>query len=575
MIWKEGSVSFGIAANRRTSWFVGELIGSESRHHEIQASRRVENSSMEDKEKSSDVLKATEEQHSNHAGPQSPQADRPTILYYAYASLAVFILLINYFLAQFDKFVLSYFQDSFTASLHLTATEYSVLSGYATGIVYAILALPIAYTGDYFPKARVWVLTVSSLWWSLCVIFQGLSHNFWQVLLARIGMGIGQAAVAPLSISLISDIVPGWRNVFLGGSVFYVGVYIGEAISGQIATAFTGNDKGWSTSLRAIGITGLVVAVFLRIIIREPARRVNLVFSDPDDPRLGAKADPDFGDSEEARLTHTSRSNFARREFLETVSYIVRMRSFWLLVLSASFRQLSGNVFGFYMPSYLENTYPEKSQLLSRYGIIVGVVGTVAVLSGGLATSLLWNQTKLTPLYMTAIGGMTSSIFVLLMVFSRDIAGGDQDQGVRILYGTMSAAYLTAETWLGAMDALLSLLLPPRFKTFGLAIWSSIQVLIYSSGPEIIGLALRDEDPASPGYTKATQVALAVIIPVGYWIAGVGFLAAIPLLRKDLKNQLHPKPVPWNRKLGASSLLSLLVAFVIALFIAAIVYDAK
>ena len=97
------------------------------------------------------------------------------------------------------------------------------------------------------------------------------------------------------------------------------------------------------------------------------------------------------------------------------------------------------------MPTYLSNTYPSHPEILSRYGIIVGVVGTVAVLTGGVVTALLWDRTKLTPLYLTGIGGMISSVFVLLMIYSREIASGDEDRGIKILYGVMSVAYLTAE----------------------------------------------------------------------------------------------------------------------------------
>ena len=129
-------------------------------------------------------------------------------------SISLALLFLNYFLAQFDKFVLSYFQDEVIRSLSLSQSEYGLLSGYATGIVYALLALPTAYVADY-TKARVWVLMVSALWWSLCVIFQGLSNNFWQILLARIGMGIGQAPVEAISVSLISDLM-GKEYVFFG-----------------------------------------------------------------------------------------------------------------------------------------------------------------------------------------------------------------------------------------------------------------------------------------------------------------------------------------------------------------------
>lgn len=227
------------------------------------------------------------------------------------------------------------------------------------------------------------------------------------------------------------------------------------------------------------------------------------------------------------------------------------------------------------MPTYLSNTYPSHPELLSRYGIIVGTVGTFSVLLGGALTALLWNRTKLTPLYLTAISGMISSVFVLLMVFSRDIAGGSEDKGIKILYGTMAAAYLTAETWLGCLEVLIALLLPPRYKTFGLAIWESVQVLVYSGGPEIIGLALRTTDPGSQEYTKDTQVALAVIIPVGYWLAGLGFLLTIPLLKRDLRDDIAVGRLSANRRWSVSSFAGLLAAFVIALFVASIVYDAE
>src|ERR1700739_2320405 len=109
---------------------------------------------------------------------------RPSVPLWRVAT-AVALLFTNYFLAQYDKFILSYFQSEVTVSLSMTLSEYGILSGYATGIVYALLAILVAYLADY-TGCRVWLLSASAVWWSICVIFQGLSHNFWQILLARI-----------------------------------------------------------------------------------------------------------------------------------------------------------------------------------------------------------------------------------------------------------------------------------------------------------------------------------------------------------------------------------------------------
>lgn len=300
--------------------------------------------------------------------------------------------------------------------------------------------------------------------------------------------------------------------------------------------------------MKAIGIVGIAIAILLRLLIREPRRQTALV------------------------TTTSPKLHLAKQNFLAVFSYIIRMRSFWLLTFSASLRQLAGNVFGYYMPAYLSTLYPEQANILSNYGIIVGAVGSVAVLSGGLLTKLLWPRTKLTPLYLTAIGGMISSLFVLLMIFSLSIADGSQVRGVKILYGTMSLAYLTAELWLGALNALIALLLPPRYKTFGLAIWASTQVLVYSSGPEIIGLALRNVESGSADYLRLVKIALAAIICIGYWACGIGLLAAVPLVRRDLQGDFVRGKVGRGRKIGFAAFGVVLVVMVVVLFVCSIVY---
>jgi hypothetical protein len=314
--------------------------------------------------------------------------------------------------------------------------------------------------------------------------------------------------------------------------------------------------------LKAIGIVGMVLAVITRCLLREPERRAAII------PQIHISDELIFAPRPEKgwRFTH------AKKQVSASVSQIVRMRSFWLLTLSAGARQFSGNVFGYYMPSYLSSIYPSETNLLSRYGIIVGVVGSTAVVAGGLACTAAGTWRALMPLYVTGIGGMISSIFVILMVFSRSLAGGDESSGVRILYGVMSAAYLTAELWLGAFASLLALILPPQTKTFCLAIYTCTIILIYSSAPQIIGLALRKYDPGSSAYIQKTRDILAILIPIGYWVAGIGFLLCINNVKRDLQGDItQVGGTSWLRKSGFIGFVMLLISLTIALFVTSLV----
>ena len=100
-------------------------------------------------------------------------------------------------------------------------------------------------------------------------------------------------------------------------------------------------------------------------------------------------------------------------------------------------------------------------------------------------------------------------------------------------------------------------------------------MLIYSTGPEIIGLILRDTDPASEEYRRTTKVALAVIIPTGYWVAGVGLLFSARLLRRDLELQDFGDARLSGRKVwGFRTFAFVLVGVVVSLFTVSIVYKA-
>jgi hypothetical protein len=109
--------------------------------------------------------------HKNADTQHYPSSSSGIFVSKLYVAISILLLFLNFFLAQYDKFVLSYFQANVIRSLHLSSNDDGILSGYATGIVYALLAIPAAFVADY-TEARIWVLSVAALSWSLCVLFK-------------------------------------------------------------------------------------------------------------------------------------------------------------------------------------------------------------------------------------------------------------------------------------------------------------------------------------------------------------------------------------------------------------------
>lgn len=122
--------------------------------------------------------------------------------------------------------------------------------------------------------------------------------------------GFGQSCVEPVSISLISDPSGGSRDVFIGESVLHVSVYIGEAISGQIATAFTENGESWRVALRAIGIAGIVVTALVRLLVRDRRRLPGIIVDDK---------------TFDGHHMSTGHVMIARSRLAVTVAYLIRM----------------------------------------------------------------------------------------------------------------------------------------------------------------------------------------------------------------------------------------------------------
>lgn len=199
----------------------------------------------------------------------------------AYRNYVVWLLFVIYVFNYCDRQILSIVLEPIKHEFDLQDWQLGLLSGLAFAAFYSTLGIPIARLAD--TRNRVNIITASIVVWSAFTVVCGFARNFWHLLFARIGVGVGEAGCSPSAYSIISDYVePKKRATAL--SIYSMGVYGGSAL-GFLVGGLVAHEYGWRAAFYAVGLPGLVVALILKLTVREPPRG----FSDPGPATL---ADP-------------------------------------------------------------------------------------------------------------------------------------------------------------------------------------------------------------------------------------------------------------------------------------------
>lgn len=197
----------------------------------------------------------------------------------AWSTVAILILL--GVVSMLDRQIINLMAGSIKSDLGLTDLKLSLLQGISFAIFYATLGIPLGYAADRF--ARRWVIFCGILIWSAAATLSGFASSYGQLLLARIFIGIGEAALAPCAYSMITDLFPA-RRLGRAISVYSYSSSIGSAVaiaiggmlldlSGSLSIIpFFAGMAMWQIGFIVTGAPGLVLA-FLVFFIREPKRR--------------------------------------------------------------------------------------------------------------------------------------------------------------------------------------------------------------------------------------------------------------------------------------------------------------
>lgn len=196
-----------------------------------------------------------------------PEVQKPTYSE-GYKKYVLYVLTGVYIFNFIDRQILVILSESIKNDLGLSDTQLGLLTGLAFAIFYVTLGIPIARIADKTNRKKIIALSLAV--WSAMTVISGRAANFTQLLLARIGVGIGEAGASPAAHSMISDYFPANRRA-TALAVYSMGIYIGILL-GYLFGGWLDEFFGWRSALMVLGFPGILYAIFVYLTVKEPPR---------------------------------------------------------------------------------------------------------------------------------------------------------------------------------------------------------------------------------------------------------------------------------------------------------------
>jgi len=385
----------------------------------------------------------------------------------AYRWYVVTLLAIAYAVSYIDRLIISLMVDPIKASLALSDTQVSLLIGLSFAIFYTTTAIPIAWLADRFSRRNIIVSGITV--WCLMTTACGFARNFTSLFIARMGVGLGEAALAPASNSMIADSFPKEQlgkalGVFASGIA--IGVGISFVVGGQLL-ALIGPSKpydipligtivGWQLTFIILGIAGLLLGAFM-FTIKEPERKV-------DGPNSAAQA------------------KSSGPTFSETIDYFKAHKLVYgTLFLGYAAAQTAFFAAGAWVPSLFLRVYEwDVARFGTIYGMITSIMGLVGIIAGGWACDHFYKKgVKDTHWRIVLTVFCFIPLYALIPIF---------DNGF-IAMGLLATGNIAAFAAAIAAPAAILLITPNLYRAMATALFFfSINIIGMTSGPFLVAL---------------------------------------------------------------------------------------
>ncbi len=379
-----------------------------------------------------------------------------------------------------DRQILVILQESIKADLGLSDTQLGLLTGFAFALFYVTLGIPIARFADRSNRKNI--IAVSLTVWSAMTALSGFVQNFWQLLLARIGVGVGEAGGSPPAHSIISDYFPAEKRA-TALSIYSMGIYIG-ILFGYLAGGWINQYFGWRMAFMAIGIPGVVYALVVFFTVKEPAR----------------------GQTDKVPQTTEEVAGL-----IAVTKHLLSYKTFLYLAFACGLTTFGSYGVGNFTPPFLARVHGLDSATIGTWlSLTSGIGGGLGTFLGGYIADKLGRKDVRWYLWISILAGAFKLIPATIFFFS--------ENSQLVLIATFFSTFAVG-IFLGPSLAVIHNLVTAKMRAFASAILFFILNLIgLGFGPMVIGMVSDFLEPTYQEYSLRWAFTITYLTGIGAMI---------------------------------------------------------
>lgn len=417
-----------------------------------------------------------------------------------YRTVVLWLLTLMYVMSFIDRQIIGILSPFIKEEMGFTDSQLGWLKGLAFALLYSIVGIPIAWLADRYSRKKI--VTVSLIAWSAFTAFTGMAGSFLHMFLARVGVGIGEAGGSPPSHSIISDLYPKEQRASALG-VYSLGIPIGIGFSYILAGALV-ESFGWRGTLYVLGVTGIVLALVLAFVIKEPKRGQM--------------------DGENIKLESVG--------IIESITTLAKIPSWWAMCMGIAWVSFGGyavSAWGVdyilrFKPEYFPNPDNNNFEWLMFWLGMIHLVGYGAgTYFGALITE------KLAKKNISFYGIMPGAVLIIGVPC---LIAAFWVQSIPLHLTLITIYLLSAGVYLGPSFAAAQTLAPINMRAMSTALFFLIlNIIALGGGPTYVGM-MSEALMETHGEVHSLRLAISTLV-VPYVLSVIAFFWAAKTLPKD------------------------------------------